>query len=122
MTIRTTLIAAGAVIVASLGSIPAASAGGVNVGIHIGHRDHGYHQDIRYYRPLPPHRVRHILRRQGFHQIRDIHRSGRRAYVATARAHGGGFYKVRIHAYSGNIMDVRPIRPHWGGGHGGWRR
>ena len=114
MTIKTKLIAAGALVVASFAAIPAANAGDVTVqfGFGNGHGHHGIYEDVHFRRFVSERRIHRILRRNGFHHA-NVWREGR-FYFARARNHRG-FYRIRLSAFSGDILSVRRV-----GGHGGW--
>ncbi len=103
MLFKTTLAAA-ALSLASLGAAAPANAGtSVSVEIEIGHPGYSYHHG--YYRTLSPQEVRHILRRQGFHEIRYVDRRGS-VYRALAENYRGRDVFVTVSARSGAILDI----------------
>jgi hypothetical protein len=131
MTIKTTAIALGALIVASTAGITAASAGpagpagNVNFAVQIGTPNVGVEM-VRsrggYRHALPPHAVRRILHRHGYRDIRSLDRRGP-VYVAVARGYRGALYNVQISARNGRILsqDIVWRGPRHGGGWGGPR-
>lgn len=118
MTIKTTLIAAGAIIAASFATAPAANAGDLTVQFAFGN-GHGYHgyQNYNHYenrRFVSERRIHRILRHNGFRST-DIWRKGP-FYVAKAYDHRGRAFKIRLSAFDGDIIAVNRI----GRGHGHW--
>ena len=120
MTIKTTAIALGALIAAST----AASAGPVNLAVHVGNQTPGIqliHGRGGRHAGLPPHAVRRVLARHGYRDIRSLDRRGP-VYVAVARGHRGALYNVQVSAHNGRILSQNVI---WhgprGGGHRGHR-
>lgn len=130
MTLKTTLIAATALIAASAAAAPAARAGNVDFNLYvgvphavgIGIAPVGYRGDRdRHAQLLSAREVRRLLLRHGYRNVRDIDRRGP-YYVARAARRDGSVYRVRIHAFTGRIVGQdlvwTPRGPRYGYGAG----
>lgn len=123
MTLKTALIAAGALVAVAVAGSPAAHAAGASVsigvqpgvphaGVYPAHRfdQRGYPRGYRHV--LSERAVRHHLHRQGFRDVRGLHLRGG-VYVATATAGRGVVYRLAVDAYSGRVLHRQAIlAPH----------
>lgn len=121
MTMKTKLIAAGAIIAASFAAIPAANAGDLNIRLGFGDgygyaQDYNYgnrneygnrYDDVRRHRWISERRVHRILRHNGL-RAEAIWRKGP-FYVARAYDNRGRAFRVRLSAFDGDIVAVNRI-------------
>lgn len=127
MTIKTTIIAAGALVAASAAAAPSAQASQVNFSLHLAtphasvHFTPGHRGPVWHRHALSQREIRFLLRRAGYY---NVHRLDRRdqIYVARVVSRNGFFYTVRLSAYTGRIIATH--RGDRVGHHGhtwGWR-
>lgn len=115
--LKTTLIAAGALVAASVVSVPA-HAGSPNFSFGIsgpqgsihfstpGYRGHAYAPWRQ--RALSPRAVTQRLHSQGFRRIHGLERRGH-VYTARAQQRRGQRVRVAVNAFTGQVVSVRRI-------------
>lgn len=117
MAIKTTLIAAGALVAASAANLAPAQA--ASVGLHFGapgfgvtiyDRDHrrDWRRPHRQVRVLSPAAIRASLRRQGYHRIHWLDRRGN-VYVARASGFRNNLVQVTVNARNGHVVNRRVL-------------
>jgi hypothetical protein len=124
MTLKTTMIAAGALIAVAAAAAPnAAEAAPRHSFGHPGVIVDAHWNGNPAYRPaprphwqvLPPRAIHQILRSQGLRATGPIRRKGL-TYVTTAAGRDGNLYRVQVNARNGRIIQVRYAgRQHWNG-------
>lgn len=120
MAIKTTLIAAGALVAASAASLAPAPASAASVGLHFGapgfgvtiyNRDRdrrGWHRGRPHIRVLSPAQIRASLRRHGYSRIHRLDRRGN-VYVARAVGFRNNLVQVTVNAHNGNVINRRVL-------------
>lgn len=128
MTIKTVLIAAGALTAAGLFTAPQAEAANFGLSFSIGqpapivaagyrapaHRHGNRHHQARGHASLD--QIMSNLRRSGFVRIVNYNRHGS-VYTATAAKRNGQIYTVRVSATNGRILSQQPVRGRTGHAH-----
>ena len=111
-------LALGLALTSPASAAPISAGAAVHPAIAVGAE--GFVEQARWGHRIPPWRVVRKLRKRGFWGFGPI-KWRKHAYVVFAHRGRGRPVRVKVDAYSGHIIWVKPRR-HWRGhGHGGWR-